>query len=66
MINGYDSSLMTGINSYPQYRGYFGFDIDEGTPQTGIVFAIYTIGNLIGSFFAGPASDSFGMSHLSV
>jgi MFS family permease len=56
-INGYDGSLMGAINSYPQYRRYFGFDINEGTPITGIVYAIYTIGNLIGSFAAGPASD---------
>jgi sugar porter (SP) family MFS transporter len=56
-INGYDGSLMGAINSYPQYREYFGFDINEGTPGTGIVYAIYTIGNLAGSFAAGPATD---------
>ncbi|KAF2022137.1 general substrate transporter [Aaosphaeria arxii CBS 175.79] len=56
-INGYDGSLMGAINSYPQYREYFGFNVTEGTPETGIVYAIYTIGNLVGSFFAGPATD---------
>lgn len=59
-INGYDGSLMGAINSYPQYRGYFGFDVSEGTPSTGIVYAIYTIGNLAGSFVAGPATDYKG------
>ncbi|KAI9740999.1 MAG: hypothetical protein M1834_002710 [Cirrosporium novae-zelandiae] len=56
-INGYDGSLMGSINSYPQYRKYFGFDLDSGTPSTGIVYAIYTIGNIVGSFAAGPATD---------
>ncbi|KAI0580622.1 Sugar transporter [Pyrenophora tritici-repentis] len=59
-INGYDGSLMGAINSYHQYRSYFGFNIDEGTPTTGIVYAIYTIGNLVGSFVAGPATDFKG------
>lgn len=59
-INGYDGSLMGAINSYPQYRSYFGFSLTEGTPSTGIVYAIYTIGNLVGSFAAGPATDFRG------
>ncbi|CAI6335746.1 unnamed protein product [Periconia digitata] len=59
-INGYDGSLMGAINSYPQYREYFGFDKTKGTPETGIVYAIYTIGNLVGSFAAGPATDFRG------
>ncbi|MCJ1314420.1 hypothetical protein MMC25_008102 [Agyrium rufum] len=59
-INGYDGSLMGSINSYKQYRDYFGFPLDAGTPSTGIVYAIYTIGNIVGSFAAGPATDTFG------
>lgn len=51
---------MGAINSYPQYRSYFGFSLTEGTPSTGIVYAIYTIGNLVGSFAAGPATDFRG------
>ena len=61
-INGYDGSLMGAINTYPQYREYFGFDPDAGTAGTGIVYAIYTIGNLAGSFAAGPATDWKGIS----
>jgi hypothetical protein len=52
--------LNGAINSYPQYRTYFGFPLDKGTPSTGIVYAIYTIGNLVGSFAAGPATDFRG------
>lgn len=73
---------MGSINSYQQYRAYFGFDLNKGTPSTGIVYvnlslithrssanrvlrffyryAIYTIGNIVGSFAAGPASDVKG------
>ena len=51
---------MGSINSYEQYRAYFGFPLSGGTPSTGIVYAIYTIGNLVGSFAAGPATDTFG------
>ncbi|KAF2856754.1 MFS lactose permease-like protein [Plenodomus tracheiphilus IPT5] len=58
-INGYDGSLMGAINSYKQYQEYFHFT-DQGTPATGIVYAIYTIGNLVGSFVAGPATDFRG------
>ncbi|RHZ56252.1 putative MFS lactose permease [Aspergillus thermomutatus] len=59
-INGYDGSLMGSINSYKQYREYFGFDPEAGTPSTGIVYAIYTIGNIVGSFCAGPFTDFKG------
>ncbi|KAF2399675.1 MFS lactose permease-like protein [Trichodelitschia bisporula] len=59
-INGYDGSLMGGINALDQYRDYFGFPKDKGTPSTGIVYAIYTVGNIVGSFFAGPATDFRG------
>jgi hypothetical protein len=51
---------MSAINDIDQYRIYFGFPIDKGTPATGIVYAIYTIGNLVGSFAAGPATDYKG------
>ncbi|KAM0158784.1 hypothetical protein ACHAPG_003960 [Botrytis cinerea] len=56
-VNGYDGSVMSSINSYAQYRSYFGFDLTEGTPATGIVYAMFTIGNLVGAGFAGPAAD---------
>ncbi|KAF7880349.1 uncharacterized protein EAF02_007195 [Botrytis sinoallii] len=56
-VNGYDGSVMSSINSYAQYRSYFGFDLTKGTPATGIVYAMFTIGNLVGAGFAGPAAD---------
>lgn len=45
-VNGYDGSVMSSINSYAQYRSYFGFSLTEGTPATGIVYAIFTIGSM--------------------
>ncbi|KAF2427264.1 general substrate transporter [Tothia fuscella] len=59
-INGYDGSLMGGINAMDTYRDYFHFPKNKGTPSTGIVYAIYTIGNMVGSFAAGPATDFRG------
>jgi MFS family permease len=56
---------MSGVNDIDQYRAYFGFPQDKGTPGTGIVYAIYTIGNLVGSFVAGPATDFRGKAILS-
>ncbi|PQE28613.1 MFS lactose permease protein [Rutstroemia sp. NJR-2017a WRK4] len=56
-VNGYDGSVMSSINSYVQYREYFGFSLTEGTPGTGIVYAMFTIGNLVGAAGAGPAGD---------
>ncbi|KAM3068882.1 hypothetical protein ACMFMG_004056 [Clarireedia jacksonii] len=56
-VNGYDGSVMSSINSYVQYREYFGFSLTEGTPATGIVYAMFTIGNLVGAAVAGPAGD---------
>jgi len=51
---------MSGINDMDTYRDYFGFPHDKGTPSTGIVYAIYNVGNIVGSFAAGPATDFRG------
>ncbi|KAJ5619151.1 hypothetical protein N7510_003135 [Penicillium lagena] len=55
---GFDSSLMGAMNSNDRWHS------DLGIPKTGgylgIVTAIYTIGNLVGSFVAGPVSDRYG------
>jgi MFS family permease len=69
-INGFDGSVMTGINSINAYLDYFQqAGIGSGT---GIVFAMFSIAQLFGSFVAGmqrnltttnasgPASDRWG------
>ncbi|KAF8713259.1 General substrate transporter, partial [Rhizoctonia solani] len=55
---GLDGAVMSGINAMKQYQSYFG--MSESGAQTGIVFGIYTIGGLIGSFPAAYLPDRFG------
>lgn len=57
-LNGFDGSLMSGINAMPQYYSYFG--MDGAGSATGIVFAIYNIGTVCAVPFAGPVCDMFG------
>ncbi|RPA82027.1 general substrate transporter [Ascobolus immersus RN42] len=57
-INGYDGSLMGGINALDQYQKYY--DVPKVGSTTGIIFAIYTLGNIVGSFFCGPFTDWWG------
>jgi len=56
--NGYDGSLMTAINAMPQYQAR----INHGAIVSGtsIIFAIYTVGGIIGPWFAGPLTDKLG------
>jgi len=56
-INGFDASVMTGINSIEAYLSYF--DIQELGSGTGIVFAMFSIAQLVGAFVAGTASLHF-------
>ena len=57
-MNGYDSSLMGSINAMEPYHTYFNIDMQGG--GTGIVFAVYSIGNLTGAPVAAFAADKFG------
>ncbi|THH08760.1 hypothetical protein EW145_g2484 [Phellinidium pouzarii] len=56
--NGYDGSLMTAINGMPPYQKRF----NQGQlgVSTGIIFSIYTIGQMAGSLWAGPLCDRYG------
>ncbi|KAH7369162.1 general substrate transporter [Plectosphaerella cucumerina] len=57
-LNGYDGSLMGGLNAMDSYKLFFKKDvIDE---STGIVFAMYNIGSVAAVFFTGPTNDYFG------
>ncbi|QRV87014.1 Sugar (and other) transporter [Ceratobasidium sp. AG-Ba] len=55
---GYDGSLMTTINAMPYYQARFGVGTLGST--TGLIFAIYTVGGAVGSWFSGPATDMAG------
>lgn len=56
--NGYDGSLMTGINAMTFYQGHF----HPGTTgqSTSLIFAIYTVGQMVAAWLAGPLTDRYG------
>ncbi|TFY77891.1 hypothetical protein EWM64_g6124 [Hericium alpestre] len=56
--NGYDGSLMTAINGMPFYERKF----NQGSldVSTGLIFSIYTVGQMAGSLFAGQICDRWG------
>lgn len=56
--SGFDGSIFSSINAMTQYQTYFHHK--ELGAATGIIFMIYTIGNMIGSLFTGPICDYFG------
>ncbi|KAI2632535.1 general substrate transporter [Hypomontagnella submonticulosa] len=49
-MNGFDSSLMGSINALPNYVEYFGLP-KNGNASTGIVFAIFQVGQMCGALF---------------
>ncbi|KAI8254172.1 Lactose permease [Colletotrichum sp. SAR11_239] len=49
-MNGFDSSLMGSINALPNYTAYFGLP-SNGNTSTGIVFAIFQVGQMCGALF---------------
>ncbi|KAI1084690.1 general substrate transporter [Whalleya microplaca] len=49
-MNGFDSSLMGSINALPNYTEYFGLP-SSGNASTGIVFAIFQVGQMCGALF---------------
>ncbi|KAL2784671.1 putative MFS monosaccharide transporter [Aspergillus keveii] len=57
-INGYDGSVMGGLNAMQSYLNYF--DMKSASSSTGFVFAIYGIGSIAAVPFCGPLNDWFG------
>lgn len=57
-LNGYDGSLMGGLNAMDSYKSFFNKEVvDE---STGLIFAMYNIGSVAAVFFTGPVNDYFG------
>jgi len=56
--NGHDSTLMTGVLAMQPYLDKFG----TGTTGTGVslVFSMYSVGSLLGSFPAAFVADKWG------
>ncbi|KAJ5665445.1 general substrate transporter [Penicillium maclennaniae] len=57
-MNGFDGTLMSSINAMPNFHKHFGTSM-EGS-GTGLLFSIYSFGNLVGAAFASPISDILG------
>ncbi|KAL2021390.1 hypothetical protein VTK56DRAFT_7255 [Thermocarpiscus australiensis] len=57
-LNGYDGSLMGGLNGMTSYQRYF--NMSTAGSSTGLVFAMYNIGSVAAVFFTGPVNDYFG------
>jgi len=49
-MNGYDGSLMGSINALSNYTNYYGLP-SQGSAGTGIVFAIFNVGQVAGALF---------------
>ncbi|CEJ82447.1 Putative Hexose transport-related protein [[Torrubiella] hemipterigena] len=58
VASGFDGSIFSSINAMDAYKAYFHHT--ELGKATGIIFMIYTIGNMVGSLFTGPICDRFG------
>jgi len=56
--NGYDTSLMTGINGMPRFKE--NFNNGDKAQSTSIIFSIYTIGQIAGSLIADKIADRWG------
>ncbi|KAF8323123.1 general substrate transporter [Clavulina sp. PMI_390] len=57
-VNGYDGSLMTSINGMVPFQNRF--NGGKSAASTGLIFAMYTVGGMVGPFFGGPITDRFG------
>ncbi|KAK2771741.1 lactose permease [Colletotrichum kahawae] len=57
-LNGYDGSLMGGLNGMTSYQRTF--NMTTSGSSTGIVFMMYNVGSVAAIFFTGPVNDLFG------
>lgn len=57
-MNGFDGSIMSGINAMKPYLDHF--HLSQTSPATGLVFAMYSAGGLVSVPFSGPISDNLG------
>ncbi|MCJ1433926.1 hypothetical protein MMC27_003291 [Xylographa pallens] len=55
--NGFDGNTFGGVSSIPDFQARFGTNVAS---SDGFLAAIYILGNVLGSFFAGPLADRFG------
>ncbi|KAJ9616676.1 hypothetical protein H2200_000395 [Cladophialophora chaetospira] len=54
--NGFDANTFGGLSAMPPFISFFGIN----SSNQGLIAALYVIGNVAGSFFAGPCTDHYG------
>ncbi|KAK1996927.1 general substrate transporter [Colletotrichum falcatum] len=57
-LNGYDGSLMGGLNGLESYQRTF--NMKTSGSSTGIVFMMYNVGSVCAIAFTGPVNDLLG------
>ncbi|MCJ1407884.1 hypothetical protein MMC19_001955, partial [Ptychographa xylographoides] len=55
--NGFDGNTFGGVSSIPDFQARFGTNV---AASDGFLAAIYILGNVLGSFVAGPLADICG------
>lgn len=55
--NGFDGNTFGGVSSVPDFQARFGTNV---AASNGFLAAIYILGNVLGSFVAGPLADGLG------
>jgi MFS family permease len=55
--NGFDGNTFGGVSAIPDFQARFGTNV---AASNGFLAAIYILGNVIGSFVAGPLADYCG------
>lgn len=55
--NGFDGNTFGGVSALPDFQARFGTNV---AASNGFLAAIYILGNVIGSFVAGPLADYCG------
>ncbi|KAI1052499.1 hypothetical protein LB507_007495 [Fusarium sp. FIESC RH6] len=56
--NGFDGTVMSSVNAMDPFHAFFGTEMQGAS--IGAVFALYSVGNILGCLVAAPASDFFG------
>ena len=55
--NGFDGNTFGGVSDVPDFQRRFGSNV---AASDGFLAALYILGNVLGSFVAGPLADHFG------
>ncbi|KAH8656823.1 putative sugar transporter [Ilyonectria robusta] len=57
-MNGYDGSVMSSLNAMAPFHAFF--DVAMDGSDIGLIFAMYSVGQILGCLFSAPAADILG------